>query len=264
MKRNLTAIVVGAVAIAFAPLQASAAAGVIVDDALGACINTQLRRAATTPITDADLAGLTALECSSKGITTLAGIEPAINLTRVNLAHNALLTDFSPLAGATKITSLEAHYSRLSSLDFLKNMADLEVCFANGSPKPIGQSAAINLADKTKLTRLTLNDVGLTDISWMSGLSNLTELTVSNNELTDVSVVANMPKLTNFIALANRISDISALEGLALLQQVNVRGNRVADVTPAAQAANGGVLRRTLQDLYGPTIYIPQGATEFK
>ena len=213
-----------------------AAVGVIADDALGACINTQLSRAVDTPITNGDLAGLTRLLCNSQGIRTLDGLEAATNLEVVQLTYNRDLADFSPLAGAIRMQSLELRSTAVTDLSFMANMTQLTAFDVTSSAA--GPSAATYLRDKTNLTSLTLNNADVTDISWMSGLVNLTELVVSNNQITDISVLANMPKLRTFRALANEIADVSVLGTLPSLTTANLGANAIDDLRPVADVAD--------------------------
>lgn len=69
----------------------------------------------------------------------------------------------------------------------------------------------------TGLTRLTLNNRGITDISSLKGLTNLTVLNLHTNWITDLSALSEMTKLTSLFLSENPLSDISPLRRLTEL-----------------------------------------------
>ena len=82
---------------------AAGQSGVILDPNLEAACNCAL--GITGPPTALDLAGLSALDASERGITNLAGLELATNLTQLNLARNAI-ADVSPLGNLSGLAEL--------------------------------------------------------------------------------------------------------------------------------------------------------------
>lgn len=69
----------------------------------------------------------------------------------------------------------------------------------------------------TGLTRLTLNNRGITDISPLAPLTNLTILNLHTNWISDLSALAGMTELTSLFLSENPLSDLSPLENLTEL-----------------------------------------------
>ena len=72
------------------------------------------------------------------------------------------------------------------------------------------------MAGLTNLTRLSLWDNNVSDISAVAGLTDLTELNVHNNSVSDISSVAGLTNLARLNLNNNAISDVSPLLGLNL------------------------------------------------
>ena len=82
------------------------------DPGLAAAVRDALGLAATDPITDTALLGLTRLEADTRNISDLTGLEHATNLTYLDLTDN-LITNVSALSGLTSLTEL---YLRSNSI----------------------------------------------------------------------------------------------------------------------------------------------------
>jgi hypothetical protein len=76
------------------------------DTALRQAINEALGRAAMDQLNQGELAQLTTLDISNRGITSLTGLQYAINLTTLNAANNNI-SDTSPIAGLTNLTNTD-------------------------------------------------------------------------------------------------------------------------------------------------------------
>lgn len=72
---------------------------------LRAAINLALGRNALDSLNQGELAKLTSLDISNRGITSLTGLEFASNLTYLNARNNSL-TSLAPIQGLTKLTTL--------------------------------------------------------------------------------------------------------------------------------------------------------------
>jgi hypothetical protein len=72
----------------------------------------------TGDITDADMATLTSLEATSRGIADLDGLQYATNLESLDLASN-LITDVVPVAGLTGLTRLDLSGNKIATITVL-------------------------------------------------------------------------------------------------------------------------------------------------
>jgi internalin A len=85
-----------------------------------------------------------------------------------------------------------------------------------------------------KMTKLTLNNSGVSDIRPLAGLTGLTEIDLSSNQIVDVSPLANLKKLRTLNLDNNKISNISALSGLTSLNTLTLVANKITSVKPLA------------------------------
>lgn len=122
----------------------------------------------TGKLTTTDLATMTFLDVSGRGITDLRGLEHGANLTKLRL-ENSRITDLSPLAGLTNLTELHLPDNQITDL----------------SP----------LADLTNLTWLGLAGNQITDIAPLinnSGLGAGDYVDLSGNPLESVTSTQNI------------------------------------------------------------------------
>ncbi len=99
----------GLIAQAFAEAEGAAVAASrervdIPDTALRTAINEALGRGALDQLNRGELSQLTSLDISSRGVTSLVGLQYASNLTTLNAANNTI-SDASPIAGLTNLTN---------------------------------------------------------------------------------------------------------------------------------------------------------------
>lgn len=101
-----TALSIRAIAAAMgADLALLATPVAIPDQKLREAVNQALGRNSLDRLSRGDLANLTSLDISGRGITSLTGLEWASNLTSLNAANNSI-SSTAPLAGLTKLTQL--------------------------------------------------------------------------------------------------------------------------------------------------------------
>ena len=194
------------------------------DDAL----ETYVRAAMNKPdgdITVADAQAVTELELSQQGVDkdqpyihNLSALKYFTNLTYLGLGYavqNAddptAPVDISPLAGLTKLTSLQMGglvIDDLSAVANLKNLISLTVF--NGE-----QALDLTpLAGLTNLQALTLRNNKITDITPLKGLTNLTYLDLEGNQITDVTPLAGLTKMNRLFLSGNPITDFTSLAPL--------------------------------------------------
>jgi len=122
------------------------------------------------PITDEDLAGLTELDASSRGITDLSGIENCLNLQSLYLGDNRI-SDITPLISLTGLKSLSLSMNLITNIDPLRNLVNLE--------------------------NLSLGSNRIWDLTPLSGLTKLRSLNLWANEISDITPLSSLINLTS-------------------------------------------------------------------
>lgn len=90
------------------------------------------------------------------------------------------------------------------------------------------------LSGLTELRGVNLNGNSITDITPLAGMDQLERLGLAENEIRDISVLKNLNHLFDLALDGNEIRDISALAGLSRLNQVGLSDNQIEDLTPLA------------------------------
>ncbi len=160
----------------------------IPDTALDGAIRQTLGKP-TGELTEADLASLTSLQAGGLNITSLSGLEAAVNLTSLHLWHNQI-SDISALSGLTSLTELYLWVNQISDISALSGL--------------------------TNLTELIIWNNQITDISALSGLTNLTYLDLEDNQITDIGALAGLINLRDgsgfggpALRLGNNLIDVA-------------------------------------------------------
>ncbi|WP_157203614.1 leucine-rich repeat domain-containing protein [Methanoculleus bourgensis] len=159
------------------------------DDGLEAAVREALDKS-VGDITAEDMAGLTELDASDRGITDLSGLEYAVNLRKLNLLKNQI-SDLSPLAGLTNLQDLHLGANQISDL------------------KP--------LADLTKLEWLDLGVNQISNLEPLAGLTNLQTLVLMYNQISNLKPLAGLTNLQTLVLMYNQISNLEPLAGLTNL-----------------------------------------------
>ncbi len=81
------------------------------------------------------------------------------------------------------------------------------------------------------LKALSLNATGISDISFLKGLSQLTDLNLSANDIEDISPLQNLKHLTDLNLSTNAIEDISPLQHLKHLTHLDLSFNSIKDIS---------------------------------
>jgi len=191
------------------------------DDALEAYVRAAIGKP-EGDITVADAEKVTELELSQMGVEknqpyihNLTALQYFTNLTYLGLGYvvqNAddptAPVDISPLAGLTKLESLQMGGVVIDDLSAVSNMKNLiSLTVFNGE-----QALDLTpLAQLTNLEALTLRNNQIVDISALSGLVKLRYLDLEGNQISDVTPLARLTVLNRLFLSGNPISDYSAL-----------------------------------------------------
>ncbi len=188
----------------------------IPDENLEAVLRSKLSIPEPMPITEADMASLTTLShWSDSGISNLAGLEHAVNLTWLSLRDNSI-SNLSELAELSKLTYLELSKNSISDISILSNLTNLE--------------------------QLRLDDNQISDISALSGLNKLIMLNLSHNSISDINGLSNLETLNYLYLRNNQIVDIDPLASLTELIRLYLEHNQIVVIDPLLDLEN-------LQDL---------------
>ena len=188
------------------------------------------RRFGVTPGTDitqlhvATLIGLAAVDV---GISDLAGLEHAVNLTWLNLDAN-FISDVSALGSLQSLTSLRLRYNSISDVSTLGSLQSLR--YLDLSDNSISDVSALGSLQSLTRLRLQRNN-SISDVSALGSLQSLTSLWLGYNSISDVSTLGSLQSLRYLDLSYNSISDVSALGSLQSLTGLRLQNNSISDVS---------------------------------
>jgi Leucine-rich repeat (LRR) protein len=154
---------------------------------------------------------LTNINCASKGIVSLTGLEYLTNLTVLGLNSNSIVT-VTPIASLTKLTQLRANANNIVDVSSLTSLA-------------------------TNLTDLRLHNNDIVNVTPIASLVNLTALWLNSNNLDGTSSVDSLVALTSMTAL--NIQSNSSMSCAKAHTMICGSGNTV--VTGACTPASTGL-----------------------
>ncbi|MEF2248102.1 stalk domain-containing protein [Paenibacillus sp. IITD108] len=155
-------------------------------------------------LTALDLSKITKLSTGFR-ITSLKGLEYAINLTEVTISCSNL-KDMSPISSLKKIKSLTMNYCEIQDLT------------------PI--------ADLTNLEYLSLEGNFISDLTPLKNLSLLEMLILKNNNISDLSPIHSLPSLKILFVDDNFIESLEGNWNQSNLYGLYLNGNLVKDLSP--------------------------------
>ena len=160
-------------------------------------------------IEEADLASLTTLVASARGIADLTGLERCTSLEHLYLDGNDI-ADVAPLSG----------------------LPSLQVLTLNGNViVDVTPLAALD-----HLTSLTLHANPIADLGPLAALSALTSLSIGNL-IDDLSPLAMLPHLTRLMVTVLPTADLSWLSNLEELELLTISSGRTLTERPAFDPA---------------------------
>ncbi len=192
------------------------------DSNLEAAIRDELRKP-TGDIWESELAILTVIHATERGIIDLTGLEYCINLITLWLPGNQIM-DIAPLSSLTKLQSLYLGFNQISDISALSSLTSLTILDLRKNQ--ISDISA--LSSLTSANKFYLSANQISDVSALSGLTSLTELWIGNNTISDITALSTTTGLTKLYLLENLITDVSPLVtngGLLGGDWVNVRHN---------------------------------------
>ena len=149
-----------------------------------------------TPLTPASIKRMGGLDIRAMNITSLKGLEHAVNLQTL-VAYDNQIQDLRPLANLKEIHYLNLGVNQISDLSPLARLVSLEV--------------------------LGLSSNQIRDLSPLAGLVNLKDLSLESNPISDLSPLAGLASLKKLSLNSDQITDLSPLAGLVNLEDLRVR-----------------------------------------
>lgn len=175
----------------------------LVDPSLQQCVNDVIN--ANPAIQFAS--EITALDCQSRSIHNLQGIEAFIKLSDLNLSNNMTLTNIQLLGQLGELVKLEAYSAGISDISWVSSLPKLKELWLGSNPV----TDVTPLQNLTQLTALGLPEAGLTDLSAIANLTGLEFLDMGLNPMTDISAASNFTHLKMFDVSQNGIKDIAPI-----------------------------------------------------
>lgn len=168
------------------------------------------------------LPNLVKLSLPGCNLSSIVGLESAVNLTHIDLSSNAI-RNISPLAGLSKLQEVSLAHNALNDLSFLSGLTavtTLDVSYNNLTTlSPITSLSAMK--------KVVANNNVLTEINGFEKLTALTEVNLSNNTIENVSALASCTELAKLNISTNALKDISELSKLNKLTDLNFSNNKV-------------------------------------
>lgn len=166
---------------------------------------------------------LQSLNLQDCGLSTIAGLENNLSLTKLNLANNTI-RNLEPLTGLVNLTELDLQHNAVTFLTNLSGLAVLEKL--NLSYNAIEEVSA--LSSCSALTWLDVSHNQVKNLKGLNRISGLTYLSASSNQLSDVAIIAECTGLKELYIANNSIDNITALETLTKMEIFDFAYNNVA------------------------------------
>lgn len=149
---------------------------------------------------------ITTLNCQSRGVNNLEGIQAFIKLKELMLSDNMALSNTHRLGELSDLELIEVYGTGMTDISWVTGLTKLKQLWIGNNP----------VADLTPLQNLTqLKGLGLPD-----------------STLTDLSIVANLTNLEFLDLGMNTIADISALSHLTSLKMIDLSMSGNQDISP--------------------------------
>lgn len=186
--------------------------------------------------TIADLAGaqnLTYLDLSNNTLRNLEVLTEMTGLYEINLSHNAV-TDLTALSSLPALARLDVSYNSLTTLAPMAQCAKLTYLDASHN----ALSALDGLDGFTALTQLAVDHNQLTDVSILSACTGLTELSMSNNSISDISALSALTALEDFNFSYNQVTQLPAWPEGSALVSIDGSYNQISSLKPLSKMEN--------------------------
>jgi Leucine-rich repeat (LRR) protein len=181
-----------------------------------------------TATDDVLLTGSTSIQVTVVANTALSNLCPNID---PNLAAGISASTGKPVSDLTTVDLL-----MLNQL-YAQNLTTGDPCvwqwLTNVTSLSLSGNSISNLTFVTNLTQLTslaLNNVSITDFSPLGESSNLLSLSLSGGSISDLKSLTNLTQLAFLSLFKTRVTDLSPLAGLTSIQFLHLQQNRIVNM----------------------------------
>lgn len=199
-------------------------------------LDTAIRRALDIPsgqtLIASDFRDLTVLDVSQQSITSLEGLQYAVNLTQLSANDNAI-TDISAIAYLGHLKTLSLSNNMISNLSPLSHLLNLKTLSLENN-----KVAELSALENIDFFDLSLGSNKITDLSPLSGAVHLQRLNLYGNRISDISALQSMQMISWLGLNENQINDLSPLSGLSSLETLILCHNTVYDASPVGSITN--------------------------
>lgn len=184
----------------------------------------------------AGLTGLTFVGLRSNQVSDLGPLSGLTNLTQIDIS-DLPLTDLSPLAPLTNMVEILMFGNPgITDISPLSGMTQLQTLLVRGSPLGGTETA---LSGLTSMRNLTLDNAGVTGLSFMTGMTALEYAFLRGNQITDLGPLTGLSSLWFLWVDGNQLSDLTPLASLTGLTNLNLFDNPgITDISPLASLTN--------------------------
>ena len=157
------------------------------------------------------LPNLVRLTLSDCGLSTLAGLENAQNLTYLDISNNTV-RNLEPLSTLSSLQTLKMGHNALTALDAINTL--------------------------TGLTELDVSYNALTTLAPLSGCWSMNSLLASNNKINTLEGIDRLSELKILNLNKNHLTDVNILSGNTALVELNFGSNLIADISSLSTLTN--------------------------
>ncbi|ALS02788.1 internalin [Enterococcus silesiacus] len=173
----------------------------IADPILKQAILTTLGLPAGSELAQADLERVTNLSINSAQLSSLSGLEHAINLSSIYINTNNNVTDFSPLEQLSSLTYVTLQTKSLTSANFPDLSKNTGLTNLGLGSTSIDNDIFPKIVQLTSLKRIYMDsNLTITTITPLKSLPNLTSLSTQFCGITDFTVINEFPVLSDLAA----------------------------------------------------------------
>lgn len=160
-------------------------------------------------------------------ITSLVGLEHAINIKRLNVSSNKI-SNLEPIKDLVKLTSIFIDGNEITDLRMLSNLVNLEAIWAKGN----AISSLEGIENCTKLVNLNMEETCITNIDVVSNFPNLETLSLNHikTDSIDLQPVSNCSRLKYLYLLdIVNVENLEVISCLNSLENLFVQGYKIKE-----------------------------------
>lgn len=187
------------------------------------------------PVTSSDMLNLYEIRPNGESISSLVGLEYAINLYDFGILRNEVeLESLDPISQLTSLTRINVSYTQVAqpvNFELLDQVYYFALIDTNISDISF-------LSNMPAIEHLTMTNCGISNIESLAVLDNLEHLTLGRNEISSIDALRNKSNIRVLNIDQNNISDISPLADMINLQEAILSYNPITNLKPLEDLPN--------------------------